>query len=138
MTSSTTAYLADGRHIDVPDDYVEDWRDEVRNETTTLGLADWYTNQGDDHQDEIEGEADDDTRCDHEERTHRVTNESQTGGYQKDKPLGSARICHRRSCILDAMAWVERGTGEAAAWAGPHQEFRFDVPREIIPAGVQS
>ena len=131
MSTSTTAYLHDGRHIEVPEESVEAWRDEVRSHDTKLGLADWYTDQGDEHLDEIQGHADDDTRCDHGERTHRVANESQTGEYQKDKPYAAARVCHRRSCVLDALAWVERLTGEAAAWAGPHQDYRFDVPKDL-------
>lgn len=130
-TATTTAYLHDGRYVEVPEESVDAWRGEVRSHDTKLGLADWYTDQGDENQDEIKGHADDDTRCDHEERTHRVTNESQTGEYQKDKPFAAARVCHRRACILDGMAWVERSTGETAAWAGPHQDFRFDVPKDI-------
>ncbi|MGY4541150.1 hypothetical protein ACVWY0_001059 [Arthrobacter sp. UYNi723] len=129
MSTFTTAYLDDGRHVDVPASAVMDWQYEVRDLNTTLGLADWYTEQGDQHQDEIQGSADDDTRCDHDEYSHRVVNESQTGdGIAKDKPLTMTRVCHRRPCILDAMAWVERNTGERAAWAAPQQSFSFEIP----------
>jgi hypothetical protein len=133
MSTSTTAYLDDGRHVDVPAHAVLDWQYEVRNGDTTRGLADWYTEDGEENQDEIQGTADDDTRCDHDEFSHRVTNESQTGaGVNKDAPLMMVRVCHRRACILDAMAWVERGTGEPAAWAAPDQDYRFDVPKVIV------
>ena len=40
-------------------------------------------------------------------------------------------VCPRRACILDAMAWVERGTGERAVWAGPEQEYSSDAPKDI-------
>jgi len=132
--TKTTAFLADGRHIEVPADAVYDWRQEVRNGDTNRGLADWYTEDGEEHQDEIQGSADHGTQCDHDELSHRIVNESQTGPYNKDKLMRMARVCHRRACILDAMAWVERGTGEPAVWAGPGQEYRADVPREIPAA----
>jgi hypothetical protein len=128
MSTSTTAYLDDGRHVDVPASAVRDWQYEVQNLDTTLGLADWYTDQGEENTDEIQGSADDDTRCYHDELSHRVTNESQTGEFRKDKPCAMVRVCHRRACILDAMAWVERSTGERAAWAAPHQGFSFEMP----------
>lgn len=132
MSASTTAYLFDGRQVDVPASAVLDWQYEVRNGDTTRSLADWYTEDGEENQDEIRGSAYDDTRCDHDELSHRVVNESQIGdGVVKDKPLTMARVCHRRPCILDALAYVERSTGEPAAWAGPGQEYSFDVPKEI-------
>ncbi|MET3172928.1 UNVERIFIED_ORG: hypothetical protein ABIB52_000756 [Arthrobacter sp. UYCu721] len=131
MSTFTTAHLDDGRYVDVPANAVSDWQYEVQNLDTTFGLAAWYTEHGDENTDEIQGTVDDDTRCDHDELTHRVTNESQIGEYRKDKPCCMARVCHRRACILDALAWVERNTGERAAWAAPHQNFSFDVPRNI-------
>lgn len=132
MTESmTTAYFADGRHIDVPEDSAYDWRDDVRNENTTLGLADWYTDNGQENLDDIKGDADPDTLCNHDEFSHIIVNESQTGPLTKDKPMRMIRVCHRRPCILDAMAWVERGTGEPAAWAGPGTEYSFEVPKQI-------
>jgi hypothetical protein len=131
MPKTTTAYLEDGRHIEVPSGAVRDWQDDVRNGGTTDGLAVWYT-EDEESAAEIQGSADDDTRCDHDERTHRIVNESQTGpGVVKDKPMRMVRVCHRRACILDAMAWVERGTGEPAAWAAPDLDYRFDVPKDI-------
>jgi hypothetical protein len=136
MSTFTTAYLADGRSVDVPASSVIDWQYQVQNLDTTIGLADWYTEHGEENTDEIQGEADDDTRCDHDEHSHRVVNESQIGdGLKKDKPCCMARVCHRRACILDALAWVERNTGERAAWAAPHQEFSFEVPRDIPVSG---
>jgi hypothetical protein len=134
-TTTTTAYLADGRFVEVPSSALLDWQYEVRNGDTTQGLADWYTDGGDENQDKIQGTADDETRCEHNEHSHRVTNESQTGTYDRDKPAAMTRVCHRRACILDAMAWVERNSGEPAAWAGPDNKFSFDVPK-VIPAPV--
>lgn len=122
------AYLNDGRHIKVPAHAVTDWQYEVQNDDTTRSLGDWYTDGGDLHTDKIEGSVDDENLCDHEESTHRIANQSQLGDYQKDKPLRMLRTCHRRACILDGLAWVERGTGETAAWAPPHGEFRFCAP----------
>lgn len=131
MPKTTTAYFADGRHVDVPDYAVRDWQQAVRDDLTTDGLTAWYTEHGEENTDEIQGSATDDPRCDHDEQSHRITNESQTGEYRKGKPCRMARVCHRRACILDALAWVERGTGERAAWAAPHLDFRFDVPEDI-------
>lgn len=130
MSETTTAYLPDGRYVEVPDDLVDDWVSEVRNRDTKRGLAAWYIDD-EENEAEILGTADDDTRCDHDERTHRVTNESQTGEFREDMPYAGARVCHRRACVLDALAWVERSTGETAAWAGPHQDFRFEVPKDL-------
>lgn len=131
MSNTTTAYLADGRQVDVPEDAVLDWRQEARNGYTNRGLADWYTEDGEENLDAIHGTAVDDTRCDHDETSHRIINESQIGAYDKDKPSAMTRVCHRRACILDAMAWVERNSGESAAWAGPDNVFSFDVPKDI-------
>lgn len=130
IPETTTAHLHDGRYVEVPKDLVRDWQYQAHNLDTTLGLADWYVND-EENEAEILGEADDDTRCAHDERSHRVTNESQTGEYVPDKPMRSVRVCNRRACLLDAMAWVERGTGEPAAWQAPGHGFRFDVPRDI-------
>lgn len=129
----TTAYFSDGRHVDVPATDVLDWQFEVQNLDTTHGLADWFTDQGEERQEEIEGTAVDETRCDHKKHSHIVTNESQINSNTPvaDAPHMSVRVCHRRACILDAMAWVERGTGESAGWRGPHGDFAFDVPKEI-------
>lgn len=129
----TTAHLDDGRYVEIPADAVRDWQYEAHNLNTQLGLAAWYLSD-EENEDKVKGEAEDDARCDHEERSHRVTNQSQTGEYQDDKPMSSVRVCGRRACVLDALAFVERGTGEPAAWQAPHQGFRFDVPEDIMAA----
>ncbi len=137
--ATTTAYLGDGRSVDVPSRAVRDWQYEVSSKDTTLGLGDWYTDEGEEHQEEIQGSTDPGTLCNHPETSHRIVNESQLGAYIKDKPCRMARVCHRRACILDALAWVERGTGEPAAWAGPHSDYSFEVPKDIPgPAATHS
>lgn len=130
MPKKTKAYLDDGRYIEVPNSEVRAWREAVQDSGITESLASWYT-QDDENADDIQGTPDDDTRCDHDEHSHQVVNESQTGPYDKDKPSAMTRVCHRRPCILDAMAWVERNSGEPAAWAGPDNKFSFDVPKDI-------
>lgn len=131
--NKTKAYLSDGRHIKVPRDYVEDWGHEARNGDTTLSLADWYTAQGDERKDDIRGSINDKSLCEHDESSHRICNESQISEYHADKPLRMVRTCHRRACILDGMAWVERGTGEIAAWAPPYGTYRFCAPHQDQP-----
>ncbi|MEO3931362.1 hypothetical protein WMO79_00920 [Micrococcaceae bacterium Sec7.4] len=131
MPKKTKAYLEDGRYIEVTNSEVRAWREAVQDCGITESLASWYT-QDEDNADEIQGTPDDDTRCDHDEHSHQVVNESQTGDYDKDKPSAMTRVCHRRACILDAMAWVERNSGETAAWAAPGMGFRFDVPTVIV------
>jgi hypothetical protein len=124
MSTSTTAYLPDGRHVDVPAQAARDWAQEAAQLDTTIGLADWYTGQGDDNQDEIHGTADDEPRCQHlyedEPKTNlarvRVVNPSQAGGFDPDRSMASTWVCGARTCILDAMTWVERATGERAVW----------------------
>lgn len=57
----------------------------------------------------------DDPKCTHggtEEDTHRVSNQPDT--FDADRPLRSVWVCARRACLYDALAWVERGTGEQA------------------------
>lgn len=126
--NKTKAHLSDGRHIKVPSDYVDDWGQEARDGNTTLGLADWYTGQGENHKGKIRGSVKDEYKCDHDTASHRISNESQIHEYVKDKPLRMLRTCHRRACIIDGMAWVEHGTGERAAWAPPYGEYRFCAP----------
>ncbi|MCI4659691.1 hypothetical protein [Cryobacterium zhongshanensis] len=124
MSTSTTAYLPDGRHVDVPEQAARDWARDAGQLDTTIGLADWYTDQGDDNQDEIHGTADDEPRCQHlyedEPKTNltriRVVNASQSDAYDPDCAMASTWVCGARTCILDAMAWVERATGERAVW----------------------
>jgi hypothetical protein len=128
MSETTiTAYLPDGRHIDVPKSDAQDWSSEAADLDTTLGLADWYTEQGDERHDEIHGVAADDPRCEHLHsgpdgttpvnlKRIIVVNKSQAGKYDPALPHAAASVCDARSCILDAMAWVERAAGERAVW----------------------
>lgn len=118
MTDKITAYLWDGRSVDVPRTAYEDWKYEAGQGDTHLGLGDWYTKSGDEHRDEIEGKPDDDPRCDHgnEGDSVVVTNWSQADAFDSSRSHASARVCGQRACVLDAMAWVERSTGEHAVW----------------------
>ena len=61
----------------------------------------------------------DDARCDHGRMDVRVSNIPDTEGWKPGRALRSVWVCDARACVLDAMAWVERGTGERAiAYAG--------------------
>ena len=55
-------------------------------------------------------------RCDHKEFVHRVVNfpDSITSDQitADGLPYKSSWVCERRACVLDAMAWVERITGD--------------------------
>lgn len=119
-TDTVTAHLADGRTIAVPTSDETDWKYEVRNGDTRLGLAEWFIAQGEDCDEDreelIEGEIEDTARCEHSHTVHRVTNITQTGEYLSHRPHASVWVCKRRHCTLDAMAWVERTTGEASVW----------------------
>lgn len=126
--SATTGYLADGRTVPVPADAVKDWKYEVENGDTVLSLGDWYTDCGDENMDAVEGSPDDSTRCDHEDRRVRVTNASQKDDYDRSLPHASAWVCPERTCVLDAMAWVERATGEHAVWQRRGEEVWRSVP----------
>lgn len=147
MTSTTTGYLADGRRIEVPRSAVKDWRYEVENGDTVLGLGDWYTDCGEENLDMIEGEADDYPRCNHTEDDDadhplnrvRVTNASQTGAYNPERPHASSWVCGRRACVLDAMAHVERFTGEQALWTfrtGATDDWRSLPPERDVVSSV--
>lgn len=58
----------------------------------------------------------DDPRCAHKDRFKvMVTNQIQKD-YDKDRGLRSVWVCDDPACVLDAMAWVQRGTGEQAWW----------------------
>lgn len=121
MSTSTTAYLFDGRQIDVPHASVQDWQYEVSNGDTTLSLADWYTEHGEQNTEEIQGSVEDTAKCgetgfEHEEHIRRVTNAGQIGEYKLAWPHASVWVCGRKTCLLDALAWVERTTGEKAVW----------------------
>jgi len=124
QNTTTTAYLADGRHVDVPAQDAKAWAFEASELGTTIGLADWYTEQGDEHQDEIMGTIGDGPRCRHLQATgapatlkrYQVVNEPQSVEYKPNETIASAIVCNARSCILDGLAWVERTTGERAVW----------------------
>lgn len=65
---------------------------------------------------------DDFPRCDHKPGfKHLVSNQSDE--YDKDRGLCMAWVCEERACVLDAMAWVERHTGEKATVRPPHPEI---------------
>lgn len=122
MSTATTAHLFDGRWVDVPHASVQDWQYEVSNGDTTLSLADWYTEHGEQNTEEIHGSIEFAPRCSdfpgegHDQHVRRVTNASQTGPMQFGSPHASAWVCGRKSCLLDALAWVELTTGEKAQW----------------------
>jgi hypothetical protein len=145
---TTTAYLSDGRHIDVPLRDADEWARQAAERDTTLGLADWYTDQGDEHQDEIQGKGVDDPRCEHlHQGPHNlkrilVVNTSQAGTYDPAHSHAAASVCGARACILDAMAWVERATGERAVWIEGDDEGQLKhtvPPREdvTVEAGLE-
>ncbi len=134
--STTTATLSDGRRVDVPRAAVADWAIAAADGDTTLSLADWYTQEGEARVDEIYGDrapehTDEWPKCQHiyDEPTRvRVTNASQVGAYDPTRPHVSSVVCGRRACILDALAWVERQTGEQGMWIGDDLIARADLP----------
>lgn len=77
----------------------------------------------------ISPESDDWNRCSEDDHypdldtALTVTNISQKDGLVKDKPHVLVTVCPKRACLLDAMAWVERTTGEQAVWS-----YRRDAP----------
>lgn len=56
----------------------------------------------------------DDPRCNHAGTVHRVTNLPDGTPLTPDMAHRSAWVCEKRPCVLDAMAWVERGTDQPA------------------------
>lgn len=52
--------------------------------------------------------------CDH--RTSEVIVTNQPEKYDKSRSHRSCWVCARPECVLDAMAWVSRGTGEKPWW----------------------
>ena len=61
----------------------------------------------------------DEPRCNHTPGfIHMVTNQPQEV-FDKSRGIRSVWVCGQRACVLDAMAWVERGTGEAATVRPP-------------------
>jgi hypothetical protein len=129
MSTSTTAYFEDGRHVDVPHNSVIDWKYAVANDDDTNGLADWYTDGGDENLDEIQGTANDDPRCQNEGSIVRVVNATQAAVYTPGLPHASAWTCGKRACVLDAMAWVERATGDTAVWLSADEQVHTVPPR---------
>lgn len=55
--------------------------------------------------------ASDDPRCKHRESSRRVTSLPDEVKWEPGMPMRSVWVCEDRACVLDAMAWVERGTG---------------------------
>lgn len=53
----------------------------------------------------------DDPRCNHTEHETRVTSLSDDQEWKTGMGMRAVWVCRRRACILDAMAWVERGSG---------------------------
>ena len=133
-----TAYLSDGRYVEVPKNYAEDWALEASQLDVTSSLGDWWTRRAEESADEddapeieIRGQPFDNPRCDHEhdDGSAIVVNASQATSYVKGLPHAQTRTCLRRPCILDAMAWVERVTGEHAVWIDDDNEQpRADPP----------
>ena len=56
----------------------------------------------------------DDPACDHLEMQRRVTNLPDGEDFRSRPAHRSVWVCDSRPCVLDAMAWVERGTGDTA------------------------
>lgn len=130
--STVTATLADGRTVAVPRLTAEDWAIEASDLTTTDSLGDWFVADGE-NDELITGTRDDNSWCDHyrpgyDGKTVRVTNVSQARGFVQDAPMLSVRVCASRGCILDAMGWVERGTGEASVWINDEEKSIHTVP----------
>ncbi len=57
---------------------------------------------------------DDWAACDHNNSEVMVTN--QPDAYDSTRSHRSVWVCGRPECVLDAMAWVRRGTGEKPWW----------------------
>lgn len=136
--NTTTAHLSDGRYVEVPYFAARDWAREAATLSTTLSLAEWYT-QDDENEDEIQGEAEDFPRCDHREETTervRVTNASQALAFDTSRQIASTLVCGERACILDALAWVERATGEHGVWVDDDGRAHVNPPMPgVVPTG---
>lgn len=59
---------------------------------------------------------DDFPRCEHKPTAIEVRNLSQIPSLSSTLPMAMSLVCSQRCCILDAMAWAERTTGERAMW----------------------
>jgi|GEM_PF-4894383 hypothetical protein len=77
----------------------------------------------------------DDPRCERPSLDVIVTN--QPGDYDRTRSHRSAWVCSDVACVIDAMAWVTRGTGEPAWWrVGTEGEWSSQMPTpELIAAG---
>jgi len=143
VTGTTTAYLSDGRHVEVPRPAANEWAIAAADLETTLSLGDWYTNQGERHLDAILGEpapdeSEDWPRCEHYLQGGprvRVTNVSQSAAFDPTRPHASAIVCDARACVLDGLAWVERSTGESGVWIGDDYVTHTEAPPAVIPVG---
>lgn len=133
-----TAYLSDGRYVEVPKTYAEDWALEASELYVKSGLGDWWVARHDDAGPEddlpaveILGSIDDSPRCTHTDAAVAVivTNASQASSYDSTKPHASTRVCGRRACILDALAWAERITSETGVWLDESGRAHLDAPR---------
>ena len=138
MSTKITAYLSDGRSIAVPKQDVDSWKYEVENGDTTTSLADWYTEGGEEHADQIKGHAVDSTRCDHQFE-HGYNTPTVRVGSPSEVRL--ARVCGRRACILDALAWVERAdagreAGLGAVWHDAAGVAHINPPEDDVDLTV--
>ncbi|ROR76048.1 hypothetical protein SAMN06295974_3805 [Plantibacter flavus] len=131
MSHPVIAPLSDGRRVQVPGDYVDEWKTDVRELNTLLGLGDWFTDGGEKRQALIEGASKDWARCDHPRNPAtqvRVTNLRQAGTFVPNEPHASVWICDKRSCLLDAMAWAERQTNDTAVWIDADGAAHEELP----------
>lgn len=57
----------------------------------------------------------DDPKCNHPDRMQVIVT-NQPDAYDKTRPHASTWVCADPPCVVDAMAWVMRFTGEKAWW----------------------
>lgn len=69
----------------------------------------------------------DDPACERNSLDVIVTNQPEE--YDNARAHRSTWVCSDPACVMDAMAWVTRGTGEKAWWrVGTTGDWRDDVP----------
>lgn len=69
----------------------------------------------------------DDVRCEHNRLEVIVTN--QPMAYDGSRPHRSTWVCSSIACVVDAMAWVRRGTDEKPWWrVGVDGEWKDVMP----------
>lgn len=80
----------------------------------------------------------DDPRCERSSLDVIVTN--QPGDYDRTRSHRSAWVCSDVACVIDAMAWVTRGTNETGWWrVGVKGEWHNELPTaELITNGGAS